>query len=269
MKNVILINRIVWAIVIIVGIMTAINIATASDAWATQPESGEHKVTICHRTNSASNPYTRNTVDVASVNGEKKNDHSHHEGPVFDPEVHDQQNRGWGDIIPPVEGYNEGQNWNEAGQEIYNNGCEVPEPPCDATDPESECYEEPPCETGCEPPCEETRTCEPECTDCEPTCEETRTCERPECERDCEPTPEPTPSPTPEPEPTPEPSPEPEPEPKPQPEPQEPGDGGEIPSDPVTDEETLPETGPGQLGAMILAALTMLGLGSKMVGRKV
>jgi ABC-type sugar transport system substrate-binding protein len=58
------------------GLLTA---ALAVPATATPKNAaGEHKVTICHVTNSASNPYVVITVDVAAFDGEGKNDHAHH-----------------------------------------------------------------------------------------------------------------------------------------------------------------------------------------------
>ncbi|MBV9292061.1 MAG: hypothetical protein JO222_06390, partial [Frankiales bacterium] len=57
------------------------------------------KVTICHRTNSNKNPYVQITVSVNAVDGKKKNDHSHHTGPVWDPTLKAQHIK-WGDIIP-------------------------------------------------------------------------------------------------------------------------------------------------------------------------
>jgi hypothetical protein len=106
-------------------------------ALATQPDPN-HKVTICHRTNSVTNPYVVITVDEASVDGDEGNDKGQgdhlleHLGPVWDasttyspPHNGDQ----WGDIIPPFyadgvtpTGYSS-LNWNAAGQAIFENGC--------------------------------------------------------------------------------------------------------------------------------------------------
>jgi hypothetical protein len=106
-------------------------------ALATQPDPN-HKVTICHRTNSVTNPYVVITVDEASVDGDEGNDKGQgdhlleHLGPVWDanttyapPHNGDQ----WGDIIPPF--YEDGVtptgysslNWNAAGQALFENDC--------------------------------------------------------------------------------------------------------------------------------------------------
>ena len=37
-----------------------------------------HKITICHVTNSATNPFVIIEVDVAAFDGEGKSDHDHH-----------------------------------------------------------------------------------------------------------------------------------------------------------------------------------------------
>lgn len=93
-------------------------------AGATQPNPN-HKVTLCHRTASYSNPYVVITVDVASV----LHGHGHdgHNGPVFFSTI--PKHEKWGDIIPPFDyGPGEqyaGKNWTPGGQAIWNNGCKL------------------------------------------------------------------------------------------------------------------------------------------------
>jgi hypothetical protein len=90
-------------------------------------------VTICHRTNSRTNPYNQIVVTQESaING-----HAAHRGPIFAPGVDE-----WGDIIAPIRpGLPRGRNWPE-GRAILEEGCEVqpdvgPEPR--ASEGEVEC----------------------------------------------------------------------------------------------------------------------------------
>ena len=94
---------------------------TADYTQATQP-APDHRVTICHRTNSDTNPYVQITVDYAAVDGVGGSDHSRHTGPVWNPTLKDQHVK-WGDIIPPVEGVTPGLNWTDEGRRFYDNGC--------------------------------------------------------------------------------------------------------------------------------------------------
>ena len=97
--------------------------AVASSPTAARPRgarAAEPKVTICHRTNSRTNPYNQIAVaESAAVSG-----HAGHTGPIFAPGVDD-----WGDIIPPIRpGLPDGLNWPE-GRSYLDNGCEAPPPP--------------------------------------------------------------------------------------------------------------------------------------------
>lgn len=91
-------------------------------ALAALPDSD--KVTICHRTNSDTNPYVQITPATAGV----ANGHDGHAGPIYTPALAAAGTK-WGDIIPPYvfRGVQyPGQNWTAEGQALYNNGCDVP-----------------------------------------------------------------------------------------------------------------------------------------------
>lgn len=106
--------------------------AVLSTAQAEGDNNLENKVTICHRTNSVTNPYEKISVDKSAVDGQGKNDHTHHTGPVatsqqYAQELKDNKTK-WGDIIPDAAngGVGSGLNWTTEGQAIYNNECSVP-----------------------------------------------------------------------------------------------------------------------------------------------
>ena len=120
-------------------LLAAVLVPVRAGATPTPPE---HKVTICHRTDSVTNPYTVNTVDISSTDGSLgtgSNDHTHHLGALFDfaadpdvayPPPHNGDQ--WGDIIPPYQ-YGDtpeesfpGMNWDTAGQAIWQAGCTAP-----------------------------------------------------------------------------------------------------------------------------------------------
>ena len=67
------------------------------------------KVTICHATGSASNPYVQFTVSENAVR----------EGRGHNPDNH----QGGEDIIPIGPSDHDSRNWDLAGQAIYNDDC--------------------------------------------------------------------------------------------------------------------------------------------------
>jgi hypothetical protein len=114
--------------VLVVG---ALVIAPTMVAMATQPDP-DHRVTICHRTASHTNPYVVITVDEAAINMDTgddsgKGDHNaEHQGPIWFSGIQVE----WGDIIPPFyedgsPGYWPPLNWPD-GQAIFENNCEAP-----------------------------------------------------------------------------------------------------------------------------------------------
>ncbi len=127
---------------VLIALATVVMVAGASStALAKKPEvdqvNTDHKVTICHRTNSVTNPYIRESVDADAADGNTgndkgKKDHSTHTGPVATSEVVAQALKDsktkWGDIIPQHDNY-AGLNWTTEGQAIYNNNCEYVTPP--------------------------------------------------------------------------------------------------------------------------------------------
>jgi len=87
--------------------------ACASLASATKPDPS-HKVTICHATASASNPYVTISVDIASIVGDSGHGHSGVNA---------------GDIIPAfdIDGISyAGNNLDDVHQAILDNNCNLP-----------------------------------------------------------------------------------------------------------------------------------------------
>lgn len=89
----------------------------------------DHKVTICHATNSATNPYVVNTVDYNSI--VRKSGHDGHNGGVAVSVAHATELKNnkqmWGDIIPAIAKHNyAGKNLTTEGRTILANGCNFP-----------------------------------------------------------------------------------------------------------------------------------------------
>src|SRR3974390_1051044 len=64
-------------------------------AWASAPPG--HKVPLCHRTDSDSNPYVQITVDVSAAGIHEG--HADHTGPIWNATLKASHVK-WGDIIP-------------------------------------------------------------------------------------------------------------------------------------------------------------------------
>jgi len=86
---------------------------------------GGDRVTICHRTDSETNPYVRVTVTASSTDVDGHEDHT---GSVWF-NGHPKEPK-WGDIIPPTDDDRDASvtplNWNAAGQAIWHNNCMPP-----------------------------------------------------------------------------------------------------------------------------------------------
>ena len=103
------------AVALLGGAAFATNASAAADK--------DHKVTICHATDSRTNPYVQITVDYHSIT---QGGHGRHEGPVFDPAL--PEHTKWGDIIPAFD-FGDGASFGgmnaSDGADILANGCTV------------------------------------------------------------------------------------------------------------------------------------------------
>jgi hypothetical protein len=105
-------------------------LAATSTALATAPD--VHKVTICHRTASQSNPYVEESVDIASSGHLQGGHDQNHNGPLWHAGIVGK----WGDVIPaydyaPAGFHYDGKNNDAAGLALLANHCnfETPEVP--------------------------------------------------------------------------------------------------------------------------------------------
>src|SRR4051812_12754463 len=99
----------------IVAALAAFGVVSASATIAAASSGNpDHKVTICHATASAKNPYVAITVDVASIS---------------DDSGHGRSGVNAGDIIPPfdIAGHQyAGNNWDPEHQAIFEGTCGTP-----------------------------------------------------------------------------------------------------------------------------------------------
>ena len=119
---------------VFIGVFTALStlgaLAPATSAFATGGKHKDHKVTICHATNSATNPYTKNTVSYKSVVKKAGHNSHQHDGVAVSIDHAEQLKKSgkrWGDIIPELAKYNfAGMNLTTEGRTILANDCKFP-----------------------------------------------------------------------------------------------------------------------------------------------
>jgi hypothetical protein len=149
----------------------------ATPALATGNNNGNDKVTICHATSSEGNPYVQNQPSKSGdVNG-----HDGHDNDIIPAFGYNHEHPGtihWHGFTPHFHSSTDheheyaGKNWDEEGQAIWNNDCNIPEPPrkdvCDNIEgiqeetPEGYVNDEGQCTKEEEPPVEEPKEEEPE-----------------------------------------------------------------------------------------------------------
>lgn len=112
---------------LVFGLLAALTLTAKVQAHNNPKGDDEIKTTICHRTNDVKKPYVRITVSENAIDGEGKNDHTHHTGPVATSEAVAQNLKNnktkWGDIIPNQ------LNWSDEGKKVYDNDCKYPPTP--------------------------------------------------------------------------------------------------------------------------------------------
>lgn len=91
------------------------------------------KISVCHRTNSATSPYTLISVStsaadgIAGNSGNEADHYGEHKGSIASSEAVANELKDdkidWGDIIPAIPGVHSGQNWTAIGQAMLRNGC--------------------------------------------------------------------------------------------------------------------------------------------------
>lgn len=110
-----------------VATVATLSLSTAAFATTnTESNNTDHKVTICHATNSATNPYVKITVDTHAA---VKAGHAGHDEGVVATSVAKatelkEAKITWGDVIPAIPEQNfAGLNWTADGKALFNHDC--------------------------------------------------------------------------------------------------------------------------------------------------
>ena len=136
------------------GVFAAVALAGGKPEDPPEPEGNHVAVTICHATNSETNPYVINSVDNDSI---IKKGHGDHTGPIFEPGMKADKVK-WGDVIPPftwweLEKVNGDKVWVLKSYPGMNGGdvskCITEQPPGDIeVTPTAPTFQDPTCELG-------------------------------------------------------------------------------------------------------------------------
>ncbi|MEX0755599.1 MAG: hypothetical protein WD556_10875 [Actinomycetota bacterium] len=132
-------RKVAVSLIATIAMMGAVLVVAAGPASAGAIE--EHKVTLCHATNAATNPYVKVTVDVHSAGQSKglpKGGHDSHDEAVVPADFAEAQQLKadgimWGDVIPAYNfaGFDPypGLNLDANGIALLENDCQLPGAP--------------------------------------------------------------------------------------------------------------------------------------------
>lgn len=123
------------------GVLATAAVLSLSATTHASNDTDNSKITVCHATNSATNPYVKITVDTHAV---VMNGHGGHDDTVVAISTQKAQELKdakvtWGDIIPAIPEQNfAGVNWNEEGKALFAHGCGCPTVTPASTTPDKE-----------------------------------------------------------------------------------------------------------------------------------
>ncbi len=125
------IKRSMWAMLttfMILGVAMSSSAHATNSGYSNWGDDNGQKYTICHRSDSVTNPYIRERVDISAIDGIGGSDHfGQHKGPLASSQAVAQalksSHKKWGDIIPPTPINPAGLNWTPVGQAMWANDC--------------------------------------------------------------------------------------------------------------------------------------------------